>query len=798
MKKRQPIGRRLALAAAVASWGLAHAAERPEVLQFDFGGPKSPVAKGFYRVLPDTAYSPQLGYGFLAKRVRPRPANKPFDQNRRVLRNTLVLDDATRDGIYNPPSFRVDVPDGLYRVVVLTGHFSRPGCNRPDAHHHPYTIKAGSVLLFNQVGTAEDFYRAGGRYFHSYYRDWRPDVNLYREIIAPWMPMAEAEVRADHGQIVVTTTRFAPISALWVFPANAAAGRNAVEEFKRRQEAEFNSQYPYLPSQPEHAIPELPLSVQQAAAVMYVRDDALALRPGTRPVPRDLGRPLRLFASQGESEAGVVAVTPLRHVKGPIQLTASDLVGKGQGRIPASALDIRYIRYNEYPVTGGYEVRPFFLVPWRPKRWEKGITRGFWVDLRVPGDAAPGFYEGKLQLSAEGVDAALPVQVRVLPLKLPRARLRAGTYAGSLESTTFRAFFFRKELPTDLWRQALRTRMEFLADQGFTGLFDSLPWYPVNFEDGKIVPTPTWEMWKVYFDTAKSIPSFSDRVFNYYCGGPQLFPKCPHWLRRGAIRKMKIDEIRFSDEAVEEMTTMAKWLYRELRAAGYPELTFYVQDELGNDGAKGARYGRELLKAMNRVRKQVPGGFRTCISTLSVAIAREYLHEADIVIPNSAYPVTPETIAELRGHGCTLGLYNMGATRFSYGFYPWRVNALLRAQWSFSYDGDVSDPFVALPFGSRVSCDCHFTPEWQVLPSIGMLVQREGVDDFRYIQLLEERVAAAKKDGRANTRAAQQATQALKDLHDAVKETYRDPENNWDKSTMDYWRWRVADAAMGM
>jgi len=79
-----------------------------------------------------------------------------------------------------------------------------------------------------------------------------------------------------------------------------------------------------------------------------------------------------------------------------------------------------------------------------------------------------------------------------------------------------------------------------------------------------------------------------------------------------------------------------------------------------------------------------------------------------------------------------------------------------------------------------------------VLPSIGMLVQREGVDDYRYIQLLEERLAKAKPGP-----AATQARRVLAELRDAVKETYLDPANNWDKSTMDYWRWRVAQAAMG-
>jgi len=493
----------------------------------------------------------------------------------------------------------------------------------------------------------------------------------------------------------------------------------------------------------------------------------------------------------GEREAGVVAVTPLKDLDGPIELSVTDLRGANGATLPASTVDIRYIRYGEYPVPGGYVVRPHFLVPWRPDRMEAELTRGFWVDLHVPDDAKAGFYDGTLTLSAKGVEETLPLEVRILPLRLPVSKLYAGVYAGGLRSTVFRHVSFFGELPDELVKQVNRTRMEFYADQGFTGLFDSLPWYPFEIRDGQVVTAKAWDSYVETFRIAKSIPNFSKRIFCYYLGGPQLFPKAPGYLSIRKADKLDIDEIAFTDEAVANMSKMAQFLYAEMRKEDLPELVFYVFDELGNHGAKGARWGREMLKAVNKCRDAVPGGFRTCVSTLRASVAREYLTEADIVIPNSAYPVTPETIKEIRDAGGTLGLYNMGATRFSYGFYPWRVAAYLRAQWSFSYDGDSRDPYEALPSGARVSCDCRYTPEWEVLPSIGMLGQREGVDDYRYIQLLEELVAAA-DDGAAK----REAEATLSELRDAVNETYLAPDNNWDRSTMDYWRWRVAKAAM--
>ncbi|OGV70975.1 MAG: hypothetical protein A3K19_05625 [Lentisphaerae bacterium RIFOXYB12_FULL_65_16] len=770
-----------------------------DVWKFDFGGPASPVAAGWYAVRPDTEYTPELKFGL----VKAKAVRKPFDLNRRVYRDTLILDDVTRDGILGLGPFRVDLANGKYHVAVLTGEFTRDGTNRPPCHTKPYKVMAGQTVLYEQAGTLDEFYGPTGRYFASYKHDWHPDMNPYRTYVARFIPFGEADIEVTDGALTISVAEYdVPVNALFVYPVGRAAGEQALKDFRLSQETVFNKQFPYLPDAPEHPMPTLPPEVTAAGAVMYVRDDAAQVRPGMRPVPRDLGRALRLCAAQGEREAGVVAVTPLRDVRGQVTLQASDLVGENGAKIASSAFDIRYLKYTEDPVDGGgYQVRPFFLVPWQPDRWEKELTRGFWVDLFTPADAAPGLYEGKLTLTGpDGLNAALPVQVRVLPLQLPMCRLRAGVYASGVGSTTLRAFTWTKPAGyQELAKKVLHNRIQFLADQGFTGLFDSLHWGPIKLkkETGEYEVTDVWQTWKDFFELAQTFPNFKDRVYCYYMAGPQLYPyTCPHWLDVHDIKKLEMDQITFSDEAVAEMTRATQWLYGQLRGANYPELVFYVQDELGNHGAKGARYGRELLKALNKVKAQVPGGFQTCISTLGIADAREYMSLLDITIPNSGFPITDETLAEIRTSGSILGLYNIGSSRFTYGFYPWRVGAVLRAQWSFTYDGDVSDPYTALPTGARVSCDCKYTPDWDVLPSIGMLVQREGVDDYRYIQLLEERIAAAEKAGRGAEAAVTEGKAVLQEIRDAVKETLLDPANNWDASTMNYHRWNVAQAAI--
>ncbi len=786
------------LAAATVAWGQPDVPDDFEqpvfppddgVYRFDFGAAESGVGEGYYRVIPTTAYDGAVGFGYTEGKARAIT----FDQNRRIIRDVLQFDDVTRDGIYGGTSFRVELPDGMYTVVLLAGEHSKPGANRPYSHYSDGTVTAGEATLYEQANEPEVFYAPDGRYFHNYYRDWHPDVDLYEVMVEPWVPMSSAQVQVTGGALEIAASQYGPINALWIYEMAAEdVGAAVLEEFRSAQRDFFNRQYAYSADEPAWDMPSLPADVQAAGAAMYVYETPVALRTSTRPVPRDIGRPLRMFASFGEREAACVAVTPLADAAGDISFSVSDLTGDA-GTLPASAFDLRYLRYGEYPVTGGYVVKPHFLVPWMPDRMEAGLTRGFWVDLVVPDDVAPGTYAGTLSLTGGGLDATLPIEVRILPLDLPLSRCRSGVYAGDLTSTVFRHIRMSKmdEFPWELAEQVQRARTAFYADCGFTGFFDSPTWYPLEYNDGDVVPGDSWDWFLTVLRIAGEFENFSDRVFSYYLGGPQLFPKCPNYLGINKADKMAIDDITFSDEAVAEMTAMTQYLYGALRSEGLPEMTFYVFDELGNHGAKGARWGREMLRALNKCRDATPGGFRTCLSTLRVSIAREYLAEADIVMPNQAYPVNEETIAEMRDNGCTLGLYNMGATRFSYGFYPWRVDAYTRAQWSFSYDGDSRDPFSALPSGARVSCDCHYTPDWEVLPSIGMLVQREGVDDYRYVQLLEEMIEAA-----GDTPDAREAAGVLDELREAVNMDYKDPDNAWDKSTMDYWRWRVAEAAI--
>lgn len=113
------------------------------VWRFDCGTPKSPVMEGYQRLAASQTYNRAKGYGW----ERGKPANLEF---RRPVRNPrlrgsagqLLLEEAydnhrnalNRDGVASRGDlgFRLDVPDGAYRVSITMGDLSKAiGLDRP-------------------------------------------------------------------------------------------------------------------------------------------------------------------------------------------------------------------------------------------------------------------------------------------------------------------------------------------------------------------------------------------------------------------------------------------------------------------------------------------------------------------------------------------------------------------------------------------------------------------------------------------------------------------------------------------
>lgn len=153
---------------------------------------------------------------------------------------------------------------------------------------------------------------------------------------------------------------------------------------------------------------------------------------------------VRLSAPRNATVSGVVVISstdPLKSAK----VTAGDLAGPGGVTIPASAVRVRYADYVDGARTfnhnqgfdGLLESPPAEVAvrDWAPRYYYEmpysllenkpvaGAMLPAWFSVRVPADARPGLYRGKVTASADGLEPTeVPVSVTVFDWRMPDAK----------------------------------------------------------------------------------------------------------------------------------------------------------------------------------------------------------------------------------------------------------------------------------------------------------------------------------------------------------------------------------------
>lgn len=135
-------------------------------------------------------------------------------------------------------------------------------------------------------------------------------------------------------------------------------------------------------------------------------------------------QPIRLIGFRNGAFSGQLVVSSDAAIAA-VSASAADLVdSRGGGRIPASAVHIRYADWDDERFDGLLE-KPVLPVPLRQPR-HPGVPAGqaavqpIWVIVNVSADTRPGEYAGTVTVSAEGLPpVAVPLNVTVRDWRLP-------------------------------------------------------------------------------------------------------------------------------------------------------------------------------------------------------------------------------------------------------------------------------------------------------------------------------------------------------------------------------------------
>ncbi|MHB8993617.1 MAG: carbohydrate binding domain-containing protein [Armatimonadota bacterium] len=705
----------------------------PNVRRFDFGQNASATWPGFSAVTPELAYAKEAGYGWVG-------AAKAAG-----LQHALP-DDLARDCVVPAGGcqFAVDLPDGDYRAWLLIGDTGLGGTVVPVYNNWSVKID-GKDVLSHQPDARTWCEQVMLRHIDEW---WEPGIDIYDRFIGSEFEEKTVDLAVRGGQAKLQMQGL-PLCALAIYPAEVE--REMAEELVQLRAARKRS-VPVTYEEPaRQTVQGVEAADRKRGYLLFSRDLAQPILPGSAPQEGEDVAELSTFLAPGQYDSLRFSLHPLAPV-GAVTVTLSDLVGPGGSRIKADGdLDLGVVRYVESSLSQveyRYTVKPGPIQARNPMPVPEGVTTSWCLRVHAPANAAPGIYRGKLHIAPSNAAASdLNLVVRVVPIKLEPTPVTAGLY--HFDHTYWYLYWWRKSFAdADGWlrEQAFqheRDDFELLKQYNINSLAfcDDLRSQATLTADGDITlpDDHRFVQWMDLYTKAGMGPmpwyGFAAVSTSYLAKGmygPKLEQFSPQWDRAHK--------------------SLISWIKKNEKERGWPEVVIYLSDELSNEGAKGAEIGRQLVQTT----KDIPG-IRT-ISSMNGPWERVMLPGLKIAMPNHAFPITEQTVDEIRKADCELWFYNIGNGRVVWGFYPWRMGAKGRFQWYHRYS--VTQPW------NTFDGDSAYNVTWltpgKPLPTLELVQTSQGLDDLRYVTALEQAIAKARQSGKPA--ALKAAAAAQKDL----------------------------------
>lgn len=175
---------------------------------------------------------------------------------------------------------------------------------------------------------------------------------------------------------------------------------------------------------------DLPRNTVPAGGVaVWTEDSAVAVTPLSFPATNASRRVRLALARRASASAQILVSTGAGRALSGVALEVGPLkrqdgVGfRGSVKWERQGYVRRSFEAVAHPMSPDGRVRwiPDPLLPAAPMKVREGSTQGAWVTAKASAEAAAGLYTGEIAVKADGKTLArVPVQVRVLPLSLPK------------------------------------------------------------------------------------------------------------------------------------------------------------------------------------------------------------------------------------------------------------------------------------------------------------------------------------------------------------------------------------------
>lgn len=457
------------------------------------------------------------------------------------------------------------------------------------------------------------------------------------------------------------------------------------------------------------------------------------------------GQEIRAFAARNEYEPLCFAIHALQEME-DVSLEVGQLSTDDGKVLARENLDLRFVQMlyrvpNRLAVARKQYWRyPGVLVKRESMDFEEETTYPYVLHVYVPAGQPAGIYKGAVRILCNGEEIdTVSIKVRVLDIDLPRAE---GDYG----------YWFGPRFPD----QSAPAQMKDMYESGMNFLFNChLYPHPKQTDNG----------YELVFDGMDRIVSLmrkagmtgpvviDARPLNGYASLYGMKKAGKEIPKRYDIYEIPVEDNKYTREAFIDMLQQIK---QHADKAGWGKVVVYVQEEASNKAVR--------MKALDYFAPLVgqAGLEQALVSNATWAGCDEAEGKAGLFTYRNYNLIYDKVLASLKKQKEALWLYNMPIQRGMMGFYPHRVNARGVSQWAYNWRA-VKNPFD--PFGNKgrtMGWFYAYPVKSKILPTYRAIVFREGIDDIRYIQLLEKMCRQAMSGSDSKTR--QQAVSAMDSL----------------------------------
>ena len=325
-----------------------------------------------------------------------------------------------------------------------------------------------------------------------------------------------------------------------------------------------------------------------------------------------------------------------------------------------------------------------------------GRTGGFWLTFRAGRDTPAGVHSGKIMIVPANHDrepTELELEVRLRPLELPRARVSFGAYFTQSDDPYVG---YRKRFEGDAaWRSAIYANM---AEYALTS---------VDFSQAK----------DLYDENGQAHP---------VSGTEHLGKEITRAVRAGLVDAFTPVSVHGDPPQDRDgLAVFVRQIETRRKQQDWPEFLYYVFDE--------PRYPD--LKVRERM-KRFRGTPVKTVTSMNMAAAYGHGDVYDVWIVYGG-DITREMRAEAKRLGASVWTYSCHIAtgeplknRFYAGLYTWAHDA--GGNWIWAY-------YRNLHYNRMV---WSHNADNVMYPAVGYETRRDGIDDYRYLQLLEDTIIA--------------------------------------------------------